>query len=100
MLHRMICKNPSLILTEQDKKEVYLILKEMIKPDASKKYIHYNKYQDAFDALVVHIHELNHIENYPSPDNTVPPFIEEDKTLIVKPKSISIVELFSKVKKI
>jgi hypothetical protein len=100
MLHRMICKHPSLVLTEQDKKEVCLILKEMIKPDASKTYIHYTKYQEPFDVLVLQIHEINHIQNYPAPDNTTPPFIEEDKTLVVKPKAMSIVELFTKVKKI
>lgn len=100
MHHRMICKNASIVLTDQDKKEVYAILKEMIKPDAPKKYKQYSTYQEPFDALVSQIHELNHIDHYPAPDNTVPPFIEEDKTLVVKPKSISILELFSKVNKI
>jgi hypothetical protein len=100
MHHRILCKDPSLVLTEQDKKEVYLILKEMIKPGAYKQYIHYSKYQEPFDALVIQIHEINHIQDYPAPDNSVPPFIEEDKTLVVKPKTTSIVELFSKVKKI
>lgn len=100
MHHRMICKNAEIVLTDQDKKEVYAILKEMIKPDAPKKYKPYSTYQEPFDVLVSQIHELNHIEHYPAPDNTVPPFIEEDKTLVVKPKSISIVELFSKVNKI
>jgi hypothetical protein len=97
MHHRILCKHPT-VLTEQNKKEVLLILKEMIKPDAPKKYEHYSKYQDLLDALILQIHEINHIENYPAPDNSVPPFIEEDKTLVVKPKTTSILELFSKVK--
>ncbi len=100
MHHRMICKNANLILTDQDKKEVFSILKEMIKPDAPKKYKYYSKYQEPFDALVTHIHELNHIQDYPAPEATVPPYIEEDKTLVVKPKATSILELFSKVNKI
>lgn len=100
MHHRILCKNSSVVLTDQDKKDVCLILKEMIKPDSCKKYIHYTKYKDPFDAFIIQIHEINHIENYPAPDNSVPPFIEEDKTLVVKPKTVSILELFSKVKKI
>lgn len=100
MHHRMLCKNPTIDLTEQDKKEVCLILKEMIKPNACKTYSHYAKYQEPFDALVSLIHEINHIQDYLPPENSVPPFIEEDKTLVVKPKTASIVELFSKVKKI
>jgi hypothetical protein len=100
MYHRTICKNPTLILSEKDKKEAYAILKEMIKPDASKKYIHYAKYQEPFDLILTQIHELTHIQHYPSPEVSVPPFIEDDKTLLVKPKARSILELFSKVKKI
>ncbi len=100
MHHRTLCKNSELILTEPDKKEVCLILKEMMKPDASQKYIHYATYQKPFEEFLVNIHEILHIEHYPAQDNTSPPFIEEDKTLILKPKSLSIVELFSKVKKI
>ena len=100
MHHRIICKNSSLALSEHDKKEVHTILKEMIKSDASKKYKDYSKYQEPFEALVSHIHELIHIENYPAPETSVPPYIEEDKTLVVKPKATSILELFSKVKKI
>jgi hypothetical protein len=100
MHHRILCKDPFVELTDQDKKEVHLILKEMIKPNACKNYIHYSKYQEPFDALVLQIHEINHIQNYPPQDNSVPPFIEEDKTLVMKPKTTTILELFSKVKKI
>jgi hypothetical protein len=96
----MICKENTLVLTEKDKKDVYGILKEMMKSDASKNYVHYPKYKDPFDALVSQIHEINHIQNYQTTDTDVPPYIEEDKTLLLKPKSLSIVELFSKVKKI
>lgn len=100
MYHRIICKNPTLILTEKDKKEACEILKEMIKPDASKNYIHYDKYQEPFDLILIQIHELTHIQHYSVQEVTLPPFIEDDKTLLVKPKSKSILELFSKVKKI
>jgi len=99
MHHRTLCKQ-SLVLTDSDKKEVCLILKEMIKPDASHKYIHYATYQKPFEELLLQIHEIIHIERYPAPENTAPPFIEEDKTLLINSKSLSIVELFSKVKKI
>ena len=100
MHHRTLCKNSTIVLTEQDKKEVCLILKEMIKPDASNKYTNYKTYQQPFEELLLHIHEIINITHYPPPENTSPPFIEEDKTLLMKPKSLSIVDLFSKVKKI
>ena len=83
MHHQMICKNTTLVLTDQDKKEVKLIVKEMIKPDASKQYTHYEKYKEPFDAFMRQIHEINHIENYRITDTEVPPFIEDDKTLLL-----------------
>lgn len=100
MYHRTVCKNPSLTLSEKDIQDVVSILKEMIKPGSIKKYAHYTKYQEPFEHCLQHIHEINHIENYKTTDVSVPPFIEDDKTLLVKPKSKSILELFSKVKKI
>jgi len=100
MYHRTICKNSTLSLSEKDVQEVYLILKEMLKPGASKKYVHYNKYKESFDLFIHHLHEVNHIQHYETMVPTVPPFMEDDKTLLVKPKSKSILDLFSKVKKI
>jgi len=100
MFHKTVCKNSTLILTEKDKREAYIILQEMIKPDACKKYIHYTKYQDALDHFLTQIHEITHIQNYHISETTVPPFMEDDKTLLLKEKAKSIVELFSKVKKI
>lgn len=100
MYHRTVCKNSSLILCEKDIQEAQTILKEMLKPSASKKYPHYSQYKDAFDLFILHIHEVKNIQYYESQAPTVPPFMEDDKTLLVKPKSKSILELFSKVKKI
>lgn len=100
MYHRTVCKNPTLSLSEKDVQEVHLILKEMLKPSASKKYVHYNRYKEPFDLFIHHIHEINHIQHYETMVPTVPPFMEDDKTLLVKPKSKSILDLFSKVKKI
>jgi hypothetical protein len=100
MYHRTICKNPSLTLSEKDVQEACLILKEMIKSGASKKYSHYPRYKEAFELFILHVHEINHIQHYQTSDPIVPPFMEDDKTLLVKPKSKSILELFSKVKKI
>ena len=100
MYHRTVCKNSTLLLTDKDKKEVCAIIKEMIKPDSCKNYQHYQRYQEPFEHLLTHIHEIIHIQQYETTEATVPPFIEDDKTLLVKPKSKSILELFSKVKKI
>lgn len=100
MYHRTICKNPSLTLTEKDVQEACLILKEMIKSGACKRYSHYPRYKEAFELFILHVHEINHIQHYQTSDPVVPPFMEDDKTLLVKPKSKSILELFSKVKKI
>jgi hypothetical protein len=100
MYHRTVCKNSTLILTEKDKKDVCTITKEMIKPDAYKNYINYHKYKEPFEQYLTHMHEIIHIHNYTTSETTVPPYMENDKTLIVKPKSKSILELFSKVKKI
>jgi hypothetical protein len=100
MYHRTVCKNSTILLTENDKKEVCIITKEMIKPDAYKNYIHYQKYKEPFEQYLIHMHEIIHIQNYKTTETTVPPYMEDDKTLLVKPKSKSIIELFSKVKKI
>lgn len=100
MYHRMVCKNATLVLSEKDKKEVCSIIQEMIKPDASKHYIHYLKYKEPFELYLTHMHELMHIQHYESTEISVPPYMEDDKTLLVKAKSKSILELFSKVKKI
>jgi len=100
MYHRTVCKNQSLPLSEKDVQEVYTIIKEMIKPGANKKYPYYNRYKESFELYVSHLHELKNIQHYELIEPTVPPFMEDDKTLLVKPKSKSILELFSKVKKI
>ena len=100
MYHRMVCKNAVLVLTDTDKKEVCSITKEMIKPDACKNYVHYQKYKEPFEIYLTHMHELIHIQNYKTTETSVPPYMEDDKTLLVKPKSKSILDLFSKVKKI
>lgn len=100
MYHRTVCKNHTLTLTEKDIQEAHLIVKEMIKPSAYKKYSHYHRYKESFDIFIHQIHELNHIQHFETTEPTVPPFMEDDKTLLVKPKSKSILELFSKVKKI
>lgn len=100
MYHKTVCKNHTLTLNEMDVLAVHSILKEMIKPGASKKYSHYNRYKDAFEICIHQIHEIKHIQHYETTEPSVPPFMEDDKTLLVKPKSKSILELFSKVKKI
>jgi len=102
MYHRTVCKNPGLKLTEENRKESMDILKEMLKPNASKKYLHYSKYQESLEECLLQIHEANHIQYYISDDVIVPPFIEDDKTLLVKSrtKTKTILELFSGVKKI
>jgi len=100
MYHRTVCKNHTLTLTEKDIQEVHLIIKEMIKSGAYKRYSHYDRYKEVFEQCVLQIHEINRIQHYETMEPTVPLFMEDDKTLLVKPKSKSILELFSKVKKI
>ena len=100
MYHRTVCKNALLTINEKDKKDICLITKEMIKPDASKQYLHYEKFREPFESYLSHMHEIIHIQNYTNTETSVPPYMEDDKTLLVKPKSKSIQELFSKVKKI
>lgn len=100
MYHKTVCKNHTLILTEKDIQDACGIIKEMTKPGACKKYSHYSRYKEAFELFIHHVHEINHIQHYEVTEPIVPPFMEDDKTLLVKPKSKSILELFSKVKKI
>ena len=100
MYHKTVCKNHTISLTEKDIQEACIIIKEMTKPNASKKYSHYSRYKEAFELCINHVHEIKHIQHYEPTEPTVPPFIENDKTLLVKAKSKSILELFSKVKKI
>ncbi len=102
MYHRTVCKNPTLILTDDNRKEALSILKQMMKPDAVKHFIDYSKYKEPFEELLMQIHELTHIQHYTSMEVVVPPFIEDDKTLLVKSrtKTKTILELFSGVKKI
>jgi hypothetical protein len=100
MYHRTVCKNHTLILSDKEIQDAILIVKEMIKPGGSRKFQNYDRYKDALDLFLLHIHELTHIHHYDQKEPTVPPFMEDDKTLLVKPKSKSILELFSKVKKI
>ena len=100
MYHRTVCKHSTMILNEKDKKDICLITKEMIKPDAFKQYQHYEKFKEPFETYLSHMHEIIHINHYELGEPIVPPYREDDKTLIVKPKSKSILELFSKVKKI
>lgn len=100
MFHKTVCKNSTLLLTEKDRKDAFKIIQELLKPDASKKYTLYVKYEDALETFLSHIHEITHIQNYQTSEISVPPFMEDDKTLLLKEKSKSIIELFSKVKKI
>ena len=41
MYHKTVCKHATMILNEKEKKDICLITKEMIKPDAYKHYQHY-----------------------------------------------------------
>ena len=99
MYHRTLCNDSSLPMTEKDRKEACSILTAMIKPGASTHYAHYEKYRELVDECIQRIHEVTHIQHYEIANIEIPPYTELDKTLLIKPKSKSIVELFSKVKK-
>lgn len=99
MYHQTLCPD-RLILTEKDRKEAHAILTAMIKPGASTHYAHYERYRDLVEQCIQQIHEITHIEQYETTHEGNPPYMEQDKTLLVKPKSKSILELFSHVKKI
>jgi hypothetical protein len=96
MYHQTLCAD-RLILSEKDKKEACSILTAMIKPGASTHYAHYERYREVVDACLQQIHEITHIEQYEPMNTGNPPYIELDKTLVVKPRTI--LELFA-VKKI
>jgi len=99
MYHQTLCPD-RLILTEKDRKEAHAILAAMIKPGASTHYTHYDRYRDLVEQCIQHIHEITYIEQYETKNEGNPPYMEQDKTLLVKPKSKSILELFSHVNKI
>jgi hypothetical protein len=99
MYHRTLCADPSLNMTEKDRKEACSILTAMIKPGASTHYAPYEKYRELVEGCIQQIHEITHIQHYEIKNIEVPPYTEMDKTLLIKPKSKTIVDLFSKVKK-
>ena len=100
MYHRTLCVDPRLVLTEKDRKEAHAILTAMMKPGASTHYAPYEKYHTLVEQCIQQIHEITHIEHYEITHEGTPPYMEMDKTLVVKPKSKTILELFSTVKKI
>ncbi len=99
MYHQTLCTD-RVVLTEKDRKEACTILASMIKPGASTHYAQYERYRDLVETCIQHIHEITHIEHYETTHTGNPPYMELDKTLVVKPRNKTILEMFNAVKKI
>ena len=102
----MICKNTEKEYTKEDiyynRKEIIFIFNKMIAEDAETKYPDYDLYKDIFQTFAFDIIEKNNISNFKTQDTSFIPFIENDKKLLVRPKSKtrSVIDMFSKVEKI
>jgi len=100
----MLCKNSNKEYTKEDivynRKEIIYIFNKMIADDAESKYPDYELYKDIFHTFALDIIEKNNILNYKSQTHTFQPFIENDKKLLVRPKSKTIIDMFSKIEKI
>jgi hypothetical protein len=92
----------SQIKEEYNKNEVITVFHSMLQPNASIKYSLYHLYEEPFHKFASDITKITKIMNY-SCDTTLPdpPFMEDDKKILLKPKlkSITISEMFNKVNK-
>jgi len=104
MYYSTICKNSKKEYTKEDitynKKDIIYIFNKMIADDAETKYPEYESYKSIFQTFAFDIIEKNNILNYKSQTHTFQPFIENDKKLLVRPKSKTIIDMFSKIEKI
>jgi len=104
MYYDTICKSVKKEYTKEDihynHKDIIFIFNKMIAPDAETKYPDYPLYKDIFQTFAFDIMEKNKIQNYKEQQHVFQPFEENDKKLLIKPKSRSIMDMFSKVEKI
>jgi hypothetical protein len=104
MYYDTICKNIQKEYTKEDihynRKEIIFIFNKMIAADAETKYPDYELYKDIFHTFAFDIIEKNNILNFKTQGHTFQPFIENDKKLLVRPKSKTVIDMFSKVEKI
>ncbi len=87
---------------EYNKNEVITVFHSMIQTNASTKYPMYHLYEEPFYKFANEVTQIskiiNHIQDTTFPD---PPFMEDDKKILVKPKSKTntITEMFNKINK-
>lgn len=87
---------------EYNRSEVITVFHSMIHPNASTKFPLYHLYEDTFNQFTSNITKINKIINHKIEiDITEPIFMEEDKQILVKPKTktTSISEMFNKINK-
>jgi hypothetical protein len=104
MYYDTICKTVKKEYTKEDihynRKDIIFIFNKMIAPDAETKYQDYALYKDIFQTFAFDIMEKNSILNHKEKGHVFQPFEENDKKLLIRPKSRSIIDMFSKVEKI
>jgi hypothetical protein len=101
----IINKNVSSILKENEeynKNEVITVFHSMVQKNASTKYPFYHLYEEPFHKFATDITKISKIINHKFEDIIPdPPFMEDDKKILVKPKTktTSITEMFNKINK-
>ncbi len=87
---------------EYNKNEVITVFHSMIQANASTKYPMYHLYEESFYKFANDITKINKIITH-THDVTLPepPYMEDDKKILVKPKtkSTTITEMFHKINK-
>jgi hypothetical protein len=98
-------KNVSTNLKEKEeynKNEVITVFHSMIQANASTKYPMYQLYEESFYKFATDITKISKIINHKDDNNVPEPvYMEEDKKILVKPKTktTSITEMFHKINK-
>ena len=102
MINKNISSNYVIPKEEYDRNEVITIFHSMIHPNASTKFPLYHLYEDTFNDFTSNITKINKIINHKTEIDIIEPiFMEEDKQILVKPKTktTSITEMFNKINK-
>jgi hypothetical protein len=102
IINKNISTNYVIPKEEYNRNEIITVFHSMIQPNASTKYPLYHLYEDSFNQFTTNITKISKIINHKTEiDITNPIFMEEDKQILVKPKTktTSITEMFNKINK-
>lgn len=103
IINKNLTNVSSVVKEKYNKNEVITIFHSMIQANASTKFPLYHLYEEPFENFAIEITKIskiiNHINDPTLPD---PPFMEDDKKILLKSKSksISITEMFNKINKL